>query len=159
MSNAADLSTLAAIVEEDTPEVRASKALSERIDMLQSLIDQLKTQDTSKLCVQEKKKPLEAEASALHVQRNSALLARKQLSEALGRKQAAMKAKDKLAITLQEAEAAVVKATEEAAKAKEELDGAVAEDFAADQDVVRLQPIVRSEEGRVCTDPIVVFRN
>ena len=152
----AQLSTLA-VPEEETVESKAATAVSERIDMLQAMLDQLKTQDVTKTCVQEQQRALEAEVKALRFQRNSALPARKQLSKAVGRRNASGKHKDKTAEALKLAEAAVVKAIAESEVAHAENDAAVAEDTIADQEVVRLQAIVRSEEGRLCSDPIAQF--
>ena len=51
--------------------------------MLQTMLDQLKSQDQAIVCVADQKQRLETEVHALRFQRNSALPAKKQLNKAL----------------------------------------------------------------------------
>ena len=68
-----------------------------------------------------------------------------------------MKAKDSLTAASLAAELAVQKAKDDAVIAQVALDGAIAEDYAADQEAVRLQAVVRAEEGRANADPLAAF--
>ena len=150
-------SNTGAAVEEETEETKAASALTERIDMLQMMLDQLKSQDQAKACVVDQKQRLEAEVQALRLQRNSALPAKKQLHKALSRRTAAAKAKDRSTTALNEAEAAVTAAVKALGSAQAAFDAAAAEDDHADLEVVRLQDIVRSEEGRTMRDPVAIL--
>ena len=68
-----------------------------------------------------------------------------------------MKAKEKTTSVLAEAEETVVKALATVEEAKEAHKLATEEDALADSEVLRLQAVVRSEQGRSAPDPVVDF--
>ena len=97
---------------------------------------------------------IQSELKALRFQKNFGQSAKKQLIKARTRSSNAVKAKDKAAKDLKTARGAVVKALELQDAAVYAHQEAVAEDAEADQEVRRLEAIVRSKQGRQSSDPI-----
>lgn len=150
-------SVAAASTEQETVESEESKELTERIDMLSQMIEQLRKQDVIKPCVAEQKTKLDLKIKALRYIRNSALPTTKQLLKANSRRSNALKAKEKAAVTLKQAEEAVANAISLQEIALKAHQTAIEKDEAADADVLRLTAVVRSEQGRTVAEPISGF--
>lgn len=140
--------------QEDSEDAKATQALTDQIEMKQAMLDNVKTQCQTKDCVVKQRTQLEADLKVLRQQKALTMPTKKQLSKARTQRVNTTKAKEKAATALKEAEAAIIQAQEVLVKAQEALTQVTVEDYEADQEVVRLEGVLRLEEGRQTQDPV-----